>query len=189
MSRIFIAAKIDRETQNSLYSILAKKRFDQSLFRLTPTANLHITLKFLGEISLDQIQQLIDVVKDAGNEFSPQMMNFSGGGVFPAVSHARILWIGLSPKNALNALVKSLETGCEELGFQPEKKNFHPHVTLARIKRPVGQEDQLAIHDWIDFLNQAGDFPYHMKYISIYNSDLSQKSPVYKELFTMNCKL
>lgn len=177
------------ETQNALYSILAKRRIDQHLFRLTPPANLHITLKFLGEISQDQIQQLIGVVRDAGSEFIPPMMHFSGGGVFPAVSRARILWIGLSPKTALNTLVKSIETGCEELGFQREKKLFHPHVTLARIKRPVSQEDQPAIRDWIDSLNQAGDFPYRMKNISIYDSDLSQKSPIYRELFTIKCKL
>lgn len=188
MNRIFIAAKIDFETQNALYNILAKKRNDQRLFRLTPPSNLHITLKFLGEISQDQIRQLITVVRETGSNFAPPAMKFSGGGIFPAVSRARILWIGLTPDNALKTVAESIESGCEKLGFPREKKPFHPHVTLARITRPVGQEDRFAIRDWIGCLNQAGEFSYQMKNISIYDSDLSQKSPVYREVFTMQCK-
>lgn len=188
MSRIFIAAKIDFETQNALYNILVKKRNDQRLFRLIPPSNLHITLKFLGQISQDQIQQLIAVVRETGSEFTPPAMKFSGGGVFPTVTRARILWIGLTPGTSLKTVVESIESGCEKLGLPRERKPFHPHVTLARVARPVGQQDQLLIRDWIESLNQAGEFSYQIKNISIYDSDLSQKSPVYREVFTVKCK-
>lgn len=188
MSRVFVAAKIDFETQNALYNILAKKRNDQRLFRLSPPSNLHVTLKFLGEISQEQIRQLIAVVRETGSKFTPSAMKFSKGGVFPAVSRARILWIGLTPDNTLKTVVESIESGCEKLGFPHEKKPFHPHVTLARVTRPVGQEDQSVIRDWIGYINQADEFSYQMKNISIYDSDLSQKSPVYREVFTVKCK-
>ena len=189
MNRIFIAAQIDPGTQNKLHAILSKRKNDQRLFRLTPPENLHITLKFIGEATQTQIESLRSIVKEAGHAFMPPAMQFSGGGVFPAVSRARILWIGLDPGNGLNSLVEAIETGCEAIGFPREKKPFHPHVTLGRITRPVRQEDQQTIREWIDALNQVGDIPFQMKYITVYNSDLSQKSPVYRNLFTQQCNL
>ncbi len=64
------------------------------------------------------------------------MIDVHGLGVFPQVKHPRILWIGLTGNTqALQELVLEIEAALESLGFPPEEKSYHPHLTLARIKR------------------------------------------------------
>ncbi len=96
--------------------------------------NLHVTLKFLGDIPSDQItaiqQQLLSVVHGQ----PPFVLKVEQLGAFPSVDRPSVVWVGLVDAEPLIALANEIELRLELLGFARESRSFHPHLTLARIK-------------------------------------------------------
>ncbi len=97
-------------------------------------ANLHVTLKFLGDIPTVQIaaiqQQLLSVVR----RHPPFVLKVEQLGAFPSVDRPSVVWVGLVDAEPLVALANEIESLLEPLGFARESRSFHPHLTLARIK-------------------------------------------------------
>jgi len=97
--------------------------------------NLHITLKFLGQVGIEKIERLGDVAEDVAGESSPFAVRTGGVGAFPSVKQVRVLWYGVKEGGAeLTALASALERSIQQLGFEVEGR-FHPHVTLGRVRR------------------------------------------------------
>jgi 2'-5' RNA ligase len=138
--RNFIAIELPDEVKEALRAALAliKPTLEDSAIRWVPSENIHLTLKFLGEISADQ-KAAIQLALDRsckGREKIPILL--SGFGCFPNPYKPRILWIGLQdPSGGLRELQESVEDECAALGFERERRQFKPHLTLARIKGPI----------------------------------------------------
>ncbi len=107
--------------------------------------NIHLTLKFLGDIPKTAIPQAEAAMAEAVSQAAPPALEVKGMGVFPALKRARVLWLGLSGDTpSLIALQKRLDQALAHQGFAPEKRPFKAHLTLARIKerpdiRKLGQ--------------------------------------------------
>lgn len=108
---------------------------------LVPAANLHITLAFLGEVAyhrLGAIQQALHQVRHPG---PLDLCWASSLGVFPGWQRPRTVWLGLGQgEAAVRALHSDLWGRLSPLGFTPDNR-FHPHLTLARVKRPLAAAD------------------------------------------------
>lgn len=100
--------------------------------------NLHLTLKFLGNCDpaiVEAIDQTLRGVAERRHAFT---FSLDGLGVFPSLRRARVLWVGVGEGTTLfEELAEDIEHAVEELGFQPETRPFHAHVTLARLKNPA----------------------------------------------------
>lgn len=96
--------------------------------------NLHITLKFLGEISPDMIGKISQILSEISSEFAPFILRVSHPGVFPDRVNPRVIWIGLEFSEVLKNLAKKIDDRLNLLGFEREKREFRAHITLARIK-------------------------------------------------------
>ncbi len=95
--------------------------------------NIHITLKFLGEIVESKTQDVAEVVQ--GISFKPFKLKFQGVGVFPALSRPSVVWAGVTGDvSEMLKVFSELEKGLKAIGFEPERKPFHPHVTLCRVR-------------------------------------------------------
>ncbi len=138
--RSFIAIELPDEVTDALRAASAtiKPTLKDPAIRWVPFENIHLTLKFLGEISADQkdaIQLALDR-SSRGRETIPIIL--SGFGCFPNTHKPRIFWIGLQdPSGGLRELQQSIEDECAGLGFERERRQFKPHLTLARIKGPI----------------------------------------------------
>ena len=96
---------------------------------------IHLTLKFFGQISADDVAALAGVVEKHSSVLTPLQLVVKKLGVFPSWQRPRILWIGLTGETAtLAALQKCLERDWEECGFAREDRSFRPHMTIGRIK-------------------------------------------------------
>jgi 2'-5' RNA ligase len=97
----------------------------------------HITLKFIGEVATEKAE---DIKKSLANaHFStPIKMSFRGLGFFPNERRPRVLWAGIEAGADLSALAAAVETTLEPLGITREKREFSPHLTLARFDSPKG---------------------------------------------------
>lgn len=136
MIRVFLAVELSSGIRENLFSL------QQELKKILPPINwvrpesIHLTLKFLGYVELSRISQLLLALEPIGKKQHGFSIEVQGVGVFPQVKHPRIFWVGVTGKtHALQELVLEIEAVLEPLGFPPEEKPYHPHLTLARIKR------------------------------------------------------
>ena len=101
--------------------------------------NVHLTLKFLGDISIGKAEDIKKQLKRELCGISEFRLSLTRLGVFPGWNRPRVLWIGLRDETeTLQTLWRKIEIGLEREGFSRETRNFSPHLTLARIKSPEG---------------------------------------------------
>lgn len=136
MIRTFIAVALSPEIRQNLSS------FQQELKKTLPplnwvrTESIHLTLRFLGSIEPETVPQLLSALKPIGDKADKFSLNVQGVGVFPNRQRPRVFWVGVSGQTqSLHRLVFDVETALKSLGFASEDKTFHPHLTMARIKR------------------------------------------------------
>jgi 2'-5' RNA ligase len=136
MIRVFLAVELSSGIRENLFSL------QQELKKTLPPVNwvrpesIHLTVKFLGYVEPSRISQLLLALEPIGTTQPGFSIEVQGVGVFPQIKHPRILWVGVTGKtHALQELVLEIEAALEPLGFPPEEKPYHPHLTLARIKR------------------------------------------------------
>ena len=104
--------------------------------------NIHLTLKFLGDIRTNQIESINSVLQSVAESHSSFNMSLSGIGVFPDFRRPRVVWIGITNGAEQSIqLAEDISNSLQPLGFPPEKRGFTPHLTLARIRRPVNLQD------------------------------------------------
>ena len=114
--------------------------------------NIHLTLKFLGDISLLQVEKLAEAASRSVEDFAPFKIVFEHTGVFPPHGSPRVLWIGVNDlEGKLGELHARLEDAAARSGFQKEPRPFHPHLTLARLRKPQHARTLAAAHKAMEF--------------------------------------
>jgi len=106
--------------------------------RWTRPEGIHLTLKFLGEISDEQVAEVARALRQI-KSFEPFSVVVRGFGFFPDARRPRVFWAGLDAPAALAELAARVESAMAPLGFPPENRTFSPHLTLARFKVPRPQ--------------------------------------------------
>ena len=136
MIRVFLAVELSFNIQEKLFAL------QQQLKGILPPINwvrpesIHLTLKFLGYVDPSLVSPLLSALEPIGEKYAPFSVDVRGLGVFPQVKHPRIVWVGLTGNTqVLQDLVFEIDVVLETMGFPPEEKTYHPHLTLARIKR------------------------------------------------------
>lgn len=139
------------------------ERFSQHIARLHKVAslskpgwtrdnNIHLTLKFLGEIEQSRVLQLSQAASRSVRLGAPFKIVIEQTGSFPKAGAHRVLWIGVSDESGhLMALQRHLEDECAKEGFAKEDRPFHPHLTIARLRVPRAGHSLAAAHRKIGF--------------------------------------
>lgn len=138
--RLFIGISLDPEIveriigfQEEIKGELGNRR--DAKIRWQTRDQLHLTLKFLGEVSAERVPDIEEALVQAVSPHSRFPMTISGNGCFPSSGQVRIIWIGVQEgSGVLTECYGSLEEGLNKIGFTPEKRGFSPHITLARVK-------------------------------------------------------
>ncbi len=140
--RTFIAVEIPEELRNRLFALageLAAGLAEQnaaSVLRWTEQRNYHLTLRFLGDTTAAQRQQIGAMLEKATSDCPLFSLTLDGLGAFPNWRRMRVLWAGLTGEmQRLEGLQKEVEAGVQACGFAVERQGFHPHLTLARVSR------------------------------------------------------
>jgi 2'-5' RNA ligase len=123
--------------------------------RWTRPEGIHLTLKFLGEISTQQVYQVTEALAGLG-AFEPFRVEVRGFGFFPDARRPRVFWAGVAAPSALGALAARVEAAMENLGFPREQRDYNPHLTLARFKMPRPQPELAAEVEKQSDLNLGG---------------------------------
>ena len=134
MKRTFIAIKIvPGESMKEIYNHFREDLSREKIKWVDPDS-MHITLCFLGDTNEEKIQLLRDEIEKAVSFSPPLKLDFQGCGVFKNFRDPRVIWFGLEKNELLKDLKNSLDSTIEPFGFVPDKREFRPHLTMARIK-------------------------------------------------------
>jgi len=178
--RVFIAIKLPKqvitklgEVQNALKAYGLKAKW-------THTANIHLTLKFLGDIDKMDLSTVSEVVDSAAKGFGPIRLIAKGIGIFPGVKKARILWTGIAGQTDMLAkLQEAIDAGLSEIGFLPEKRRFTGHLTIGRFKGSPHPDKLIDIMKKFKDMESA---PFMADAVCVIKSDLTPSGPIYTEL-------
>jgi len=134
--RTFVAVDLDDRLKTHFVHLINKLDPGDGSVKWITRLGMHITLKFLGEISESQKSDVERVLNEVTNKNSSFSLQCRGAGTFPHNSkNPRVLWIGLDKNQALDTLHRDIEEGMAGLGFPKDNRLFHPHLTLGRVKK------------------------------------------------------
>ena len=152
--------------------------------RWVPVKNIHLTLKFLGDVSeknIPMIRQIVQVEAASHEVFEISVGQF---GVFPNISRPRVLWVGVEAPDELINLQRRIDMESARLGYAPDQREFNPHLTFGRISRNASPKqvrkvsDRLRAHK-IGFLGAA-----RIETLTLFRSDLGPGGAVYSKIYT-----
>ena len=153
--RAFIAIDFDKEIKDTISSLIQQCDTGDKNIRWVKTQGMHLTLKFLGEVSEDKITQVKSVLANIVKDYPSFQLSLKGTGSFPpGARHPRVIWIGIDLNETLQNIQTRLENELHKIRFPKEKRIFHPHLTLGRVKGPQNLGtvmESLEQHNETDF--------------------------------------
>ncbi len=161
-------------------------RVQEHLKKLAPDVkwvaceNLHVTLKFLGDVREDQVPKVCAAVDEAARAHSPFEMRISGLGAFPNPARARVVWTGIEAGyDQMRKLAETVDANLAELGFEREKRAFKSHITIGRVKasRLLGK-----LAEGIEEVDASNLGAQQVTCVSVMQSELLRGGPVYSPM-------
>ncbi len=144
--RCFVAIEIPEDIKSQVSRVVTEMALTSAECRWVKPENLHLTVKFLGEIEEDVLEDIGRALDECARGMGPFTLDIAGIGAFPSPSRPRVIWCGLSRgSEPLRDLFKVVDSAMERLGFEREK-GFSPHLTIGRLKAPAGPGLKEAIH-------------------------------------------
>jgi len=185
--RAFIAVEIPAEIQRLIQQDTAslQKALPKPLVRWVETKNLHLTLKFLGDVSAEELEKLAGAIELELVTHAPFTMSVAGLGVFPGYHQPRIIWVGLEAPNSLSSLQQSVDATAVRMAYLPEERPFSPHLTIGRVGQGSTQANRLKIRETLEAATSISIGPFEVKAVTIFKSDLRPTGPVYTSLYTL----
>jgi RNA 2',3'-cyclic 3'-phosphodiesterase len=189
--RAFIAVEIPLEIRESVCKAIAPMQKGLgSVVRWVPMENMHLTLKFLGDVSQANVEMLSQMLRAEADLFDCFDLRLNGLGSFPNLKRPRVIYIGIHAPTTLEALQRGMESASSRLGYESEERGFSPHLTIGRVKhasRITATEQQSirrALEETrIDSLGTA-----RVDSVHLYKSDLKPTGSMYTRLFSASLR-
>lgn len=168
---MFVAAVPSDEVRESLEEFLEPRR-RSGAFRWTSTEQLHVTLAFMESVPDRCLDELVDNLGQAASRRTPIRTAVSGGGAFPHVVGAKVIWAGLSLAEVAAKELDALSAGCRRAasraGVEVDGSRFRPHLSIARTGQPV------EASNWVRLLDAYVGPPWHIDEVSLVESHLGE---------------
>ena len=178
--RAFIAIDLPKETKIKIAELESDLKKCDLAFKWVKPENLHLTLKFLGDINQEQVSKIKETINKISGRFAAFEASFNGFGFFPNPRKPRVFFISIDKEELLKSIARELEEELETLGFDKENR-FKSHITLARIKDLKNIESLEA-----KIKNTQLDKKFFIGEIILYKSTLTKEGPIYGKIFKSN---
>ncbi len=175
--RAFISIEIPQEVREKISLIQEQLKTIETPVKWVRPQSIHLTLKFLGNISEAQIPDIKNCMSAAAGGIAPFTVNIKGTGVFPNLNYPRVIWLGLHDKtDSLFRLQKGIDGCLSRIGVEAEERGFTPHLTLGRIKSLKGKNQLIrTIHIYREI--EAGEIA--VDKINLMKSQLNPAGAIY----------
>lgn len=179
--RTFIAIKIAPNSEVLKLLQYFKSLFHNDRINWVDTNNLHLTLRFIGNTTRQQLYDLVDRLEQLFSDKSKFEIKLKGSGYFKSKNQPRVLFIKLNESEDLLKLVPEIEEQVVACGFNGEQKTFRPHLTLGRIK---SVENRSRLYSLLDEMPTIEYQKVEVKEIILFQSILKQTGPEYRAIKT-----
>ena len=188
--RTFIAVDILSPIQQAIKQKTdsLRRELGSSLIRWVSMENIHLTLKFLGDVSPTGADRLTHSLCTEADLIPAFAMQIGGFGSFPSLRRARVLFIGIQAPAELEALNRGIESACVRLGYKAESKDFNPHLTIGRVKQEISASDRQKISRVLEGFTIDSLGTARVDLVHLYKSDLKPSGAVYTKLFSAPLK-
>jgi 2'-5' RNA ligase len=174
--RTFIAINIEEEIKEILSKEIEKLINPKDKIKWVLKQSLHLTLKFLGNITSSKIEEVYQKIKPIVQKESPFRISLKSLGIFPNFKKPQIVWIKVNEgREKIIELAKEIDVSLEEIGFLKEKREYIPHLTIGRIKKLNNKEEFLKRIDKLDIQ----EYTTIAKSVDIMKSNLTPKGAIY----------
>ena len=182
--RVFIAVELPAEVKAEFTGLVsAIDALGVRGVRTVRPSGIHLTIKFLGDVSADLIPEIESAMDDAAAEAEPFDLALGDSGAFPNPGAARVLWVGVAgDMERLRRLNRRVERSLSGLGFKPERRRFNPHITAARMRDRVSRSDRRRATDAL-FSHRYARPAIRVDRISLIRSVLHPDGAVYEPIY------
>ena len=179
MMRAFVGIDIDEAVRQNLVAVQKKLTGTGAQMKLVEPENIHVTMKFLGDIGEGQTGTITEALQVAADGVRPFDISVRGIGVFPNLGYIRVVWAGVSDgREQIISIQKRIDQNLAKFGFKPER-DFVPHLTLARAKSAAGKEKLVSL---LKNMTNADFGSSRATAIELKQSTLTPKGPIYSTL-------
>jgi len=177
--RLFAAVKIHPSDEFlEIYNQIKTSLRHERITWVNPAA-MHLTIKFFGETAVNQIPAISECLKQAVKDVRRFDLEVKNTGMFGSRYEPRVIWFGIEDGNAMQELFRSVSTQLKSIGIMPDRQNFVPHLTIARIKEIRNKQIfQLVLEQYRT--HESGKE--NIKELILYESILQREGPIYKPL-------
>ena len=187
--RAFIAVELPLEIRQNVQQATSSLRRDTgSLIRWVALENMHLTLKFLGDIPSENVEVLTHMIHTQADSFNSFDIHLSGIGFFPGPKRPRVIYIGIQAPAALEAFQRQMESATRRLGYTPEERAFAPHLTIGRVRQHVSANERQKIRHALEESTIDSPGTARVNSVHLYKSDLKPNGPVYTKLYSAPLK-
>jgi 2'-5' RNA ligase len=185
--RVFIAIPLPLEIKDVLAGLQEKLKKSGADVKWVEPANIHLTLKFLGERDEKKIKQITDILEEVARNKKQFAMRMRGTGAFPSINSARVIWAGIElGEEEVKSIAQELEEKIARIGIPKEDRPFSCHITIGRTRSNRGLEN--LAKELLNLKDKFGgqEMQFLVRQISLYQSTLTPKGPTYTTLKTAN---
>jgi 2'-5' RNA ligase len=184
--RTFIAIPITDAVAGFLRRMQGRLQSPRMKVRWVAVGNIHLTLKFLGDIDASQVPDIAAQMDAAAGSMPFFWLQARGAGAFPSFRRVRVLWVGLDGDlDRLRSIQASLETGLQSIGFEKDPRGFRAHLTLGRVRR---QSKVPTIDESLESLQEMVSDSFRVERLLLYQSVLDPAGAHYTLLHTSYLK-
>lgn len=147
--------------------------------------NLHLTIKFIGEINNNQVEPIKRILSDSLADHIAFDIELSGLGMYPHKNNPRVIWLGITNGEPLINIFKILDKSLTAQDIKPERRVFNPHLTIARVRRNTDEATVKEIGETLSQFKVEALGSITIDQVKLYQSVLTPSGPVYTNLFSV----
>ncbi|MGD9015179.1 MAG: RNA 2',3'-cyclic phosphodiesterase [Candidatus Omnitrophota bacterium] len=181
--RTFIAVELPEEIRTSLSNIQDELKQTRADVKWVKPENIHLTLKFLGEIEQDRVLKIQSILDQIASKKSGFNLYLSSLGAFPKLQYPRVIWIGVENDQPIQEIAETIEKELCKIGLPAETRPFSSHITLGRVRSGLNRK---ALIEKLEFLNKNLCSPppeFKVSGLTLFKSTLTEQGPIYEAIF------
>lgn len=187
--RTFIALELPKEIKDSLADIQEQLRASAADVKWVKPENIHLTLKFLGDINEQQLTQIISILEEIGRDKLSFDISLSTLGAFPKITFPRVIWVGIDKgDNETQDIAQVLEEKIAKVGIPREDRPFSSHITIGRLRSGLNREKLTKNLEGLQKNFGKYKKEFLVTKITLFKSTLVPSGPIYETLKEANLK-